>query len=104
MSDASQDRLDRIYALDTIMSRIANPGLTLEERVSISLELQIESTRALKLMLKKNFIQKEDLELYCQGRHRPQAEAWPRGRIIASVMKTIAVCATIAGLAIKLIP
>jgi hypothetical protein len=94
MSEISQDRKDRVDVLNTIMHRIENPGLTMEEKVEISLDLQIESTRALKLLLLKDFISKEDLATHCENTH---GEEWPVGRIVSSTLKTIVVCATITG-------
>ena len=95
MSDqVSDDRMDRVEALDTIMSRMSNTGLTLEEKLEISFDLQVESVRALKLMLGKNFVQFHDLTEHCDGKHEVQ---WSTGKVVASVLKVVVVCATLTG-------
>lgn len=97
-----EDRRDRIDALDTILIRMDNRGLTLEEKMEISFDLQIESVRATKLMLAKNFVQRDDLEAHCAGMHSDRP--WNLARFGAVSLSTLMVCATVIGIAHKMVP
>lgn len=97
-----QDRKDRIDAMDTILNRMDNPGLTLEEKIEISFGLQIESVRATKLMLSKNFVQRGDLESHCESMHK--AQPWNFARFSAVTISVLLVCSTAVGITMKLAP
>lgn len=97
----TQDRVDRIDALDTIVHRLENSGLTIEEKMEISINLQIEQTRALKLMLGKNFVEEIQLIEHCQNKHDAK---WPAGKVVASVTSVVVVCVTLTGWLFRFAP